>query len=82
MSEGDYNEIGPLEFRLCWVKEDLSSGRTTVFDAFTGEVVYLMDSFGTQQSEDEEGMSFLTLLLISVIPATLFYFGTKRLLHQ
>lgn len=78
----DFNEIKPQEFRLCWVKEDLSSGRTTVFDAFTGDVVYLMDSFGTQQSQDEVRMSFLIPLLISVIPATLFYFGTKRLLHQ
>jgi len=78
----DFNEIKPQEFRLCWVKEDLSSGRTTVFDAFTGDVVYLMDSFGTQQSQDEVRMSFLIPLLISVIPATLLYFGTKRILQR
>ncbi|MHA1970246.1 MAG: hypothetical protein ACTSXE_00175 [Candidatus Thorarchaeota archaeon] len=82
VSEGDYNEIGPQEFRLCWVKEDLKSGRTTVFDAFTGDVVYLMDSFGAQQSEDEVRMSFLIPLLISVIPATLLYFGAKRVLQR
>ncbi len=79
----DFNEIKPQEFRLCWVKDDLlRSGRTTVFDAFTGDVLYLMDSYGTQQSEDEVRMSFLIPLLISVIPAALFYLGINRHLRQ
>ena len=82
MSEGDYNEIGPLEYRLCWVKREYISGETTVFDAFTGEVVYVIDTFGAIHSQDEVRMSFLTPLLISVIPATLLYFGTKRVLQR
>jgi hypothetical protein len=78
----DFNEIKPQEFRLCWVKEDLRSGITTVFDAFTGDVVNTMDSFGTPQSQDEVRMIFLLPLLISVIPATLLYLGTRKLLRQ
>jgi len=78
----DFNEIKPQEFRLCWVEKDLRSGRTTVFDAFTGDVVNTMDSFGTPQSQDEVRMIFLLPLLISVIPATLLYLGTRKLLRQ
>jgi hypothetical protein len=79
MPEGDYNDIGPQEFRLCWVT---ASEETTVFDAFTGDVLYMIDTLGTVHSQDETGMSFLMPLLISAIPATLLYFSTKKILRQ
>ena len=74
----DFNEIELQEFRLCWVKEDLISGRVTVFDAFTGDIVELVDSLGIQQTQNEVRISFLIPLLISVIPATLLYLGIKK----
>jgi hypothetical protein len=82
VSEEDYNEIGPQEFRLCWVKEEIWSGTTTVFDAFTGDIVHVLDSFGSLQSQDEVRMIFLTPLLISAIPATLLYLGTRKIIHR
>ena len=79
--EGDYNEIGPQEFRLCWVKDDFSSG-TTVLDAFNGEVLYVIDYLSTVHSQDEVRMSFLIPLLISAIPATVLYFGARKILRK
>jgi hypothetical protein len=79
--EGDYNEIGPQEFRLCWVKDDFSSG-ITVLDAFTGDILYVLDYLGAVHSQDEVRMSFLVPLLISVMPATLLYFGARKVLRR
>jgi hypothetical protein len=75
----DFNKIGPQEFRLCWVT---TLEEKTVFDAFTGDVLYVIDTFGTAHSQDETRMSFLIPLLISVIPATLLYIGTRRVLRR
>ncbi|MHA3964569.1 MAG: hypothetical protein AM325_013630 [Candidatus Thorarchaeota archaeon SMTZ1-45] len=79
--EGDYNEIRPQDFRLCWVRDDPRSGMT-VFDAFTGEVLYVMDTFGAFHSQDEVRAIFLAPLLISAIPATLLYLGTRKILRR
>ncbi|MFX1579567.1 MAG: hypothetical protein ACFFBJ_07945 [Promethearchaeota archaeon] len=78
----DFNEIKPQEFRLCWVKEDLWSGKTTVFDAFTGDLLYTVDSFGSLHSQDAVRLSFIMPLIVSVLPATLLYLGAKRILRQ
>ena len=76
--EGDYNEIGPQEFRLCWI----TSLGTTVLDAFTGEVLYVMDTLGGVHSQGEVRPIFLAPLLISAIPATLLYLGTRKILRK
>jgi hypothetical protein len=76
--EGDYNEIGPQDFRLCWV----TSLGTTAFDAFTGEVLYVKDTFGAVHPQDEIRAIFLVPLLISAIPATLLYLGTRKILRR
>jgi hypothetical protein len=81
VSGGNFNEIGPKDLRLCWVKDDLRFGKT-VFDAFTGDVVYVLDYFGTVHSQDDVRMSFLMPLLISVIPATLLYLGARKVLRR
>ncbi|NHI82692.1 MAG: hypothetical protein EAX81_00120 [Candidatus Thorarchaeota archaeon] len=77
----DFNEIGPQDFRLCWVKDDLESG-ITVLDAFTGDVLYAIDYLGAVHSQDEVRSMFLAPLLISAIPATLLYFGTRKILRR
>ncbi|MFX1579277.1 MAG: hypothetical protein ACFFBJ_06480 [Promethearchaeota archaeon] len=75
----DYNKIGPQDFRLCWVADVPGSGMTA-FDAFTGDVVYVVDTFDTFHSQDEVRLSFLMPLLISVIPAAAVYLGIRKIL--
>jgi len=78
MPGGNYNEIGPQEFRLCWV----TSLGTTVFDAFTGEVLFVKDTLGAVHSQNEIRAIFLMPLLVSAIPATLLYLGKRRILRK
>jgi hypothetical protein len=77
----DYNEIGPQEFRLCWIAVN-PRNELTAFDAFTGDVVYVEDYLGTFHSQNEVRMSFLMPLLISIIPATALYLGTRKILRR
>jgi hypothetical protein len=82
ISGGDFNEIGPQEFSLCWIMKDYRSGTTTAYDAYTGDVLYILDTFGAVHSQDELRMRFLMPLLISAIPATLLYLGTRKVLRR
>ena len=77
----DFNKIGPQEFSLCWMMKDYRSG-ITVFDAYTGDVLYLIDYLGAVQSQDEVRAIFLVPLLVSAIPAALLYLGTRKILRR
>jgi hypothetical protein len=77
----DYNRIGPQEFRLCWIAV---RNELTAFDAFTGDVVYVADTFGTVHYQDQVGGIFLATIItfISAIPATLVYLSTRKVLRR
>lgn len=78
----DFNIIGPQEFSLCWIMKDYRSGTTTVYDAYTGDVLCMMDTFGAVHSQDEVRVIFLAPLLISAVPATLLYLGTRKIFRR
>ncbi|RDE16556.1 MAG: hypothetical protein C4K47_01555 [Candidatus Thorarchaeota archaeon] len=82
VSEADFDEIRPQEFRLCWVRQEGDSGRTLLLDAFTGDLVDARESFGVTHSQDYATWILLTPVLVSTVPAALFSLGTKELLRR
>lgn len=81
VSETDFNTLGSQEFRLCWVKYDISSGEYTLLDAFNGDLVDIRESYD-KSYQNNVGWIFTIPIVFSLIPATASGVWIRKVLHR
>lgn len=83
------NELGPYDFRLCWLIDIIRHDEeipwtiheTLVIDAFSGEIVETVGYLGASTEQDERIM-FLLPIIGAFIPSVVAYALTRKLIHK
>ncbi|MFQ5834200.1 MAG: hypothetical protein ACE5H4_15965 [Candidatus Thorarchaeota archaeon] len=78
VSETGFDIRGPQELRLCWVKDDILSGRIQLLDAFNGELVAEWECLDVAHSQEYSEWIFLIPVLVSLIPAVMLSLWVKK----